>query len=138
MRSRIYWAWYQKQECLAFMMEFLERSALGLEIWYYPWGNPEAEAKTRQGGAGTHRPGPEHRAHAAAGRRIRGIALWRGEAGAGHGRLQALQDVVQNYFGAQIKRYILGQTLTTEAQATGLGSNLATIHLDTYLADRQV
>jgi len=46
---------------------------------------------------------------------------------------QALKDILTEYFGHQIKRYILGQTLTTEAHATGLGSNLASIHLDTYL-----
>ena len=133
-RSRIYWAWYQKQECLAFMIEFLERSALGLEIWYYPWGNPDAEAQTRTAaqeriGQGRNivlmpRPVDENTGSSPFGVE----KLEPGMAG-----LNALQDVVQNYFGAQIKRYILGQTLTTEAQATGLGSNLATIHLDTYL-----
>jgi len=45
----------------------------------------------------------------------------------------ALKDIITDYFGHQIKRYILGQTLTTEAHATGLGSNLASIHLDTFL-----
>jgi len=46
---------------------------------------------------------------------------------------QALKEIITEYFGHQIKRYILGQTLTTEAHATGLGSNLASIHLDTFL-----
>ncbi len=45
----------------------------------------------------------------------------------------ALKEIITDYFGHQIKRYILGQTLTTEAHATGLGSNLASIHLDTFL-----
>ncbi len=47
--------------------------------------------------------------------------------------LTAVQDLVIKYFGHLIKRYILGQTLTTEAESTGLGSNLASVHLDTYL-----
>lgn len=46
---------------------------------------------------------------------------------------EILKDILTDYFGHQIKRYILGQTLTTEAAGTGLGSNLASIHLDTYL-----
>ena len=46
----------------------------------------------------------------------------------------AIQDLVMNYFGAAIKRYILGQTLTTEAAGTGLGSNLADVHLATFLS----
>ena len=50
-RSRIYWAWYQKQEALAMMLEYLERSAAGVEIWYYPMGNPQAEAKAKEAGA---------------------------------------------------------------------------------------
>jgi hypothetical protein len=42
-RSRIYWTWYQKQETLAWLMEYLERSAGGFEIWFYPWGNDAAK-----------------------------------------------------------------------------------------------
>src|SRR5690606_7306906 len=42
-RSRIYWMWYQKQETLAWLMEYLERSAFGIEIWSYPAGNPQAK-----------------------------------------------------------------------------------------------
>jgi len=43
-RSRIYWVWYQRQEAMAWLMEFLERSAFGMEFWYYPQGNPNAKA----------------------------------------------------------------------------------------------
>ena len=132
-RSRIYWAWYQKQECLSYLLEFLERSASGLEIWYYPWGNPEAEAKTRQ--AAQDRIGNSRniilmpRPVDEGGVSPYGVdKLEPGMAGA-----QALQSIIQEYFGQQLKRYILGQTLTSEAAGTGLGSNLATIHLDTYL-----
>lgn len=131
-RSRIYWAWYQKQETLAFMMEFLERSASGMEIWYYPWGNPEAEAVTRK--AAEERIGT--------GRNIILVPRPLGQEGDNYGveriepsmaGVDALQHVVTEYFGHMIKRYILGQTLTTEAESTGLGSNLASVHLDTFL-----
>ncbi|WP_182379798.1 DUF935 family protein, partial [Salmonella enterica] len=33
----------------------------------------------------------------------------------------------------RIKRYILGQTLSTEADATGLGSGVADLHLESFL-----
>jgi phage gp29-like protein len=131
-RSKIYWVWMQKQECLAMLMEFLERSALGIEIWYYPWGNPEAEAKTRK--AATERIGN--------GRNIILVPRPLGEDGMAYGveRIEpamggadTMRDILTSYFGHQIKRYILGQVLTTEAEATGLGSNLASVHLDTYL-----
>jgi len=131
-RSRIYWTWYQKQEALAWLMEFLERSGFGIEIWYYPYGNAEAEEKART--AAQERIGQ--------GRNIilvprpvgaEGLAYGVERIEPGMSGAQALKDILTEYFGHQIKRYILGQTLTTEAHATGLGSNLASIHLDTYL-----
>lgn len=131
-RSRIFWAWYQKQETLAWMMEYIERSAFGIEIWYYPWGNAEAEAKTRT--AAQERIGQ--------GRNIVLVPKPMGEEGQAYGveriepgmaGVDACQNLVTEYFGHMLKRYILGQTLTTEAASTGLGSNLGEIHLDTYL-----
>lgn len=131
-RSRIYWTWYQKQESMAWLMEFLERSAFGIEIWYYPWGNDQAKQRTRE--AAQERIGE--------GRNIILVPRPLGEESMAYGveRIEpgmqgadVLKDILANYFGHQIKRYILGQVLTTEAESTGLGSNLASIHLDTYL-----
>ena len=131
-RSKIYWTWFQKQEALSFLMEFLERSAFGIEMWYYPWGNPAAEATTRK--AAEERIGQ--------GRNIILVPRPLGEEGQNYGveRIEpgmagadVLKDILVTYFGHLIKRYILGQTLTTEAESTGLGSNLASVHLDTYL-----
>ncbi|WP_297030413.1 DUF935 family protein [Thermogutta sp.] len=131
-RDRIYWTWYQKQDALAWLMEFLERSAFGIELWYYPAGNPQAREELRQ--AAAERAGPN--------KNILLVPRPPGMEGAVYGveriepslaGAQALKEIITDYFGHQIKRYILGQTLTTEAHATGLGSNLASIHLDTFL-----
>lgn len=131
-RDRIYWTWYQKQDALAWLMEFLERSAFGIELWYYPAGNPQAREELRQ--AAAERAGPN--------KNILLVPRPPGMEGAIYGveriepslaGAQALKEIITEYFGHQIKRYILGQTLTTEAHATGLGSNLASIHLDTFL-----
>lgn len=131
-RSRMYWAWYQKQEALALLMDYIERTALGIEIWYYPWGNPDAKAKTQT--AAEERIGE--------GRNIVLVPRPLGEEGQAYGvdRIEpggagadALNNIISEYFGHLIKRYILGQTLTSEASATGLGSNLADVHLDTYM-----
>lgn len=131
-RHRIYWTWYQKQEALAWLMEYLERSGFGMELWYYPYGNAQAEADYRK--AATERIGQ--------GRNIVLVPRLAGPDALAYGveRIEpgmaganSLKEILADYFGHQIKRYILGQTLTTEAQATGLGSNLASIHLDTYL-----
>ena len=51
-----------------------------------------------------------------------------GMAGAG-----IIKEIIVDLFNHQIKRSIIGQTLTTEADSTGLGSNLADIHKDTFL-----
>jgi len=133
LRSRIYWTWYQKQETLAWMMEYLERSAGGFEIWYYPWGNPTAREETRK--AAIERTsmgrnvvmvpkqvGPDQ------------FGQWYDRVEPSMAGVAQIQDLVMNYFGASIKRYILGQTLTTEAAGTGLGSNLADVHLATFLS----
>jgi len=131
-RSRLYWTWFQKQETLSYLMEYIERSALGVEIWFYPYGNKQAEIRTRQ--AAQDRIGN--------GRNIILVPKMMGESGDlfGYERIdptaagaEQLKDIVTEYFGHQIKRYVLGQTLTSEAAATGLGSGVADIHLDTYL-----
>ena len=47
-RSRIYWTWYAMVECLQRALEFLDRSALGVEIWTYPANNAQAKLRTEE------------------------------------------------------------------------------------------
>lgn len=130
-RSRIYWTWFSMQECLALMMEFVERSALGVEIWPYHSGNPESKARVEQ--AALDRVG--------GGRSVILAPVLPGEPverlmpqhiEPGMQGVSEIKDLITRYFGHKIKRYILGQTLTSEADATGLGSGLAETHLATY------
>lgn len=129
-RSRIYWTWYQMVQALAWFMEYLERSAFGIELWTYPASNAIAQAETRK--AATERVG--------GGRTCIMVPVFPGEESMQYGLklvepglqgVEILREVVHGFFGHQIKRYILGQTLTSEADATGMGSELATIHLMT-------
>ena len=130
-RSKIYWEWFQKQEALAWLMEFLERSAFGFEIWYFPMGHPTARADMEKAaneriGQGRNiilvpkPPGEEHN-----------YGVERIEPG--FGGVDAVQNLLNGYYGHRIKRYILGQTLTSEADATGLGSDLASVQLGTFM-----
>lgn len=131
-RSRIYWCWFQKQQALAFLMEYLERSAGGIEVWTYPMGNKDAllkvQAAAEQRISGGHnvtfapKPlGDEANAY--------GVEFIEpGMAGT-----EMLKDIITNMYGHLIKRYILGQVLSSEAEATGLGSGVADLHLDTLL-----
>lgn len=129
-RSRIYWEWFQKQECLAYLLEFLERSASGIEIWTYPAGNADAqreveEMANRRGGANKNVllfPKPMGDVGDQFNVEIKEIGM----AGA-----EVLKNLLMEYFGHRIKRLILGQTLTSEADATGLGSGVADLHMDT-------
>lgn len=133
-RSRIYWEWFQKQEILAFLMEFLERSAMGIEIWEYPSGNPEAKAAVEDAAAnrsGSNKnvilfPKPQD-PEAASLFDVRHVEP--GMAGA-----QALQQLLETYYGHRIKRYIIGQTLSSEADATGMGSGVADLQVDTLMS----
>lgn len=128
-RDRIYWCWYAMQECLANALDFVERNAHGIEIWRFPANNPEAEQKTID---------------AAANRSNKAVLLVPVQPGElaelqtveviepGFAGLDAIMGLIKDFFGAKIKRYILGQTLTSEAEATGLGSGVADAHLATF------
>lgn len=133
-RSRIYWEWFQKQNTLQWLMEYIERSAFGLELWYYPLGNEKARTDAET--AVKNRTGPFRNVlfvpvpaedGSGAGRQYGVDHVETGLAGA-----DLLFNILDKYFGHRIKRLILGQILTSEAEATGLGGNLASIHLLTF------
>lgn len=129
-RSRIYWTWFQKQETLALLMEYIERTGLGIWIYWYPAGNDDARREVEK--VANERtdsntlimprmPGdPAMDAYGV--ERIEPNA-----AGA-----EVLKHICHEYFGHLMKRYILGQVLSTESEATGLGSGVADLHRESY------
>lgn len=130
-RSKIYWTWYAMTECLQRVLEYLDRSALGVEIWKFPANNPKAEAAVKK--AATQ--------HVGGGRSVVLCPVYPGEQqdmfGVEHiepglGGIDSLLNVIREFFGHKIKRYICGQTLTSEADSTGLGSGVADAHLATF------
>lgn len=130
-RHRIYWTWVAYQECLRLMLEYIERSALGVEIWYYPAHNEEAKKKTEEAAADRGAPG----------RNTLLVPVPEGEDSSlyrvefmepGPSGATFLKEICDSYYGHKIKRYIMGQTLTSEAEATGMGSGVADAHLATY------
>lgn len=133
-RSVIYWAWLQKQEALALLMEYLERSAFGFNVAYYPAHNPQARDEIQDAVLKQSESGGS--------RNLIFFPVWQDDQANNYridhlepslGGVEALKSIIHEYFGHQIKRYILGQTLTSEAQATGLGSELANVHLGTFM-----
>ena len=129
-RSRIYWEWWLKQEAFAFLMQYLERSASGIEIWYYPQGDDNALARCKQHAAERQANGrntiffPKPLGEDSSAYNIEYV-----EPGAVG--LDIIQNIVERYFGGRLKRYILGQELSSEATGTGLGSGVADAHMET-------
>lgn len=130
-RSRIYWTWFHMQECLSWLLEYLERSAFGIEVWYYAWGNEESRAATETAA----------RKRLGAGRNILLVPRPIGDDAPAYGvehvepgmaGASEVRSIVEQYFGWRIKRYILGQILTSETDATGLGSSVADLHKLTF------
>jgi hypothetical protein len=129
-RSRIHKEWILKQEVLAFMMQYLERSAGGIEIWEYPSGDTGAKNACMQAA----------KERSANGRNTLFFPKPLGEDAAlfdlkivepGFAGIDIVNQLQDKFFGHRIKRYMIGQTLTTEADATGLGSGVADAHKDT-------
>ena len=131
LRSLLYWEWFQKQELLAFLMEYLERSAGGIEVWEYPANDPKAKEKMEEaakerlqhGRSTLFFPKPLGDEH------LYNLNIIE----PGFQGIEAVKDLLENYFGHRTKRLILGQTLSSEAAATGLGSGVAELQYDTYL-----
>lgn len=130
-RSVIYWEWIQKQETMAFLVTFLERMAGGIQVWKFPQGNQQAEAATKLA-ASNYNTGQQH---------VLVVPVPAGETGQydveihepGFGGVEIVQNLIHEYFEHRIKRYILGQVLSSESAATGLGSGVAELHQDTLL-----
>lgn len=127
-RDRIYWAWYLQKETMATIMEVIERCGTGFTIYYYQSGSEasyEAVKKIAAENTGNNRilvprlpddPNPPI------------DRIEPSTAG-----VEALRSIVHEYFGHQIKRYIVGQTMTSEPAGAGLGSTLAEVQLGTFL-----
>lgn len=130
-RGRLYWLWWMKAQVIAWLMDYLERvGAGGLTIYYYTSGDKESQADVLEAVNNQQRnntilfPRP-------LGKDIGGgPGIQRIETGNGGAAL--LQSLVTEYFDGVIRRYILGQTLSSEAGGTGLGSGVADLHADTF------
>lgn len=130
-RSRVYWTWWQMQETIKIMMNYLERTGLGIELWYYPANNKKQKANVEQmmkerGSSGYAgflvpvQPGED-------------AETYKPEIlSPTPGGVAEMNEIITTRFHDEIKRYIMGQKLTSEADATGLGGNLADIHLATF------
>ena len=130
-RSRVYWTWFQMQETIKIMLNFLERTGLGIEMWPYQANNPEHEKAVRK----------MMEARGSSGYSAFLVPIMGGEDGQlyeprivepGPGGVSEINSVITERYHDQIKRYIMGQKLTSEAEGTGMGSGVADAHMATF------
>lgn len=130
-RDRIYWTWYAMVECLQRVVEYLDRAAFGVEVWPYQAGSDRAKQAAKDAALNSM----------GGGRTVILAPLPAGEdperylphlIEPGLAGVSTTMEIIRTFFGHKIKRYILGQTLSSEADATGLGSGVADAHLATF------
>jgi phage gp29-like protein len=106
---------------MAMLLEFMEKFGMGFAIGFYPAGDAAAQAEM-----GETLKNMRHDNHVLIPRTngdpsldAYGIEIVQPTpAGA-----ETLKSIITELFGDRIKRYILGQTLTTESNGAGLGSS---------------
>jgi len=130
LRSRIYWYWHLKTQIMQYLMDYIERvGSGGTTIYYYEAGNEASMREVKR--AAEEQLGtnailfPRYREN--------------GNAGPGMDRfepsqsgVQLIQQLVTTYFDDVMRKFILGQDLTSTAEPTGLGSGVAALHGQTF------
>lgn len=124
-RDVCWFMWLAKQEILQDAITYAERYAMGIRVGYYPLGQDAGREMmenvlanlTNDNSVLIPQSGTE---------KIYDIDIKEPNAG----RAQVFMELV-NWFSGKIKEAILGQSLSSEAASTGLGSGVASLHADT-------
>jgi hypothetical protein len=124
-RDVCWFMWLAKQEILQDAITYAERYAMGIRVGYYPLGQDAGRSMmenvlanlTNDNSVLLPQSGTE---------KVYDIDIKEPNAG----RATVFLDLV-NWFSSKIKEAILGQSLSSEAGSTGLGSGVASLHADT-------
>ena len=125
-RDVCWYIWLLKQEVLQNAAAYAERYALGIRVGYYPSGNDAAKSEmltvlqnlVNDNSVVLPRTGPNESLY--------DIDIKDANAG----RAQIFMDMVE-WLSGKLKEAILGQSLSSQAGSTGLGSGVADLHADT-------
>lgn len=125
-RDVCWYIWLLKQEILQNAAAYAERYALGIRVGYYPAGNDAAKSEmltvlqnlVNDNSVVLPRIGPNESMY--------DIDIKDANAG----RAQIFMEMV-DWCSGKLKEAILGQSLSSEAGSTGLGSGVADLHADT-------
>jgi len=128
LRSRVYWAWFLRTEGLSYVLDALQRiSSLGMLIGYFDSGNADSQDAVLQALINVFRDNMTTfpRSGSNTGSCIEHIQP-------GNVAYDVLFRFME-YMDELMLLTFLGQTLTSNAGATGLGSKVAELHSDTKL-----
>jgi len=125
-RDVCWYIWLLKQEILQNAAAYAERYALGIRVGYYPAGNDAAKNEmltvlqnlVNDNSVVLPRIGPNESMY--------DIDIKDANAG----RAQIFMEMV-DWCSSKLKEAILGQSLSSEAGGTGMGSGVADLHADT-------
>lgn len=127
-RDIVYFYWLMKHKGLKLWMQWIERYAMGNRIGRYPKGNNAAKTEMEKilrnlaGDVSVLIPSDPDATNDAY-----GIDILEPDAG----RAKVFMDLLKGYLAGEIKELILGQTATSEATPTGLGSDVGKRHAET-------
>jgi len=134
LRDTVWFQWMMKQKALQYWMKFIERYGMGIRILRYPSGNATAQSEMIAIGKNLLQDVtvtlPDNSPPDSGGHSQYGIEILDPGKGGSGGKLFA--DLIEGYLAGQIKELIIGQTATTEATASGLGSDVGTRHAETF------
>ena len=128
-RGRLYWFWWLRNNLTTILMDFLQKVGSGITIFFFEAGNDTSKQEVKD--AAEAQIGnnvflfPRNRDGQSA---YSGPGIQRIEVS-----MQGAEVFLQlfNIINAILRGYIMGETLTTDTAATGLGSGVAEAHEST-------
>jgi len=133
-RDVVWFQWLMKHKALQLWMTWLERYGMGTRVATYPDGN--RAGKTEMTTVLRNLLGdvsvllPDDSSDSANGKSRYSLEVL--DHAKGSGGQKVFADLIEGYLAGQIKELIIGQSATTEATNTGLGSDVGTRHAETF------
>lgn len=128
LRDTLYYTWVVKRTVEQLWVTYAERYAMGNRIGRYPIGNDEAKDQMEAALANLAGDVSVLIPDDGETRNSYGIDVF----APSEGRARVFADLILLYLAGQMKEMIVGQTATTEATSTGLGSDVGTRHAETF------
>lgn len=137
LRDFLYWGWWLRDEMLSWMVSLAEKAGtLGLLMFKYPAGNDAAKAKAEENAKNVNN------------RNALTVPVQPGTKADDYGvevvalpteGLRFLKEVTFDYFDKHFERLVIGQTLSSSTEGSGLGgAGVADMHEDTKFARLKV